>query len=151
MYADNVVGNQKSGVLTGLLMWLQTLFPPLAKHDGSLARLLALGGVYFLLFVMAIAQLLRSHFRLNKKITKQKLFFIFISFCAIIRAVFFISFAFVPTPLFLTYSLDATLLEIILSNLPGYIFFSTYCLLIVYWAEVRVSNMVTNLKVYNLN
>ena len=129
-------------VIAACIAWLKAHMPPLVKRDESLALLLVLGGVYLMVFVMALTQLLRTHYRLNKSITKQKLFFIFTAFCALIRSAFFISLAFLPAPLFLTYSLDATITEIILSNLPGYLFFSTYCLLIVYWAEIvdRVRN-----------
>ena len=156
-------------MLQRLAAWFRAHFPPLVKHDESLVMLLVLGGVYFLVFLMSLTQLLRTHYRLNKSITKQKLFFIFTAFCALVRArasrrriadapaprarqltrarllappptqirtVFFVSLAFLPVPLFLTYSLDATIAEIVLSNLPGYLFFSTYCLLIVYWAEI---------------
>ena len=186
-----VVGDDGSGgsVLQRFTQWLRVHFPPLVKHDESLVMLLVLGGVYFLVFLMSLTQLLRTHYRLNKSITKAKLFFIFTAFCALvrgifpcvhacalwqisarvthlprahsdtrhhrlqttttdvndpeqIRTVFFVSLAFLPVPLFLTYSLDATIAEIVLSNLPGYLFFSTYCLLIVYWAEIvdRVRN-----------
>ena len=73
-------------MLQRLAAWFRAHFPPLVKHDESLVMLLVLGGVYFLVFLMSLTQLLRTHYRLNKSITKQKLFFIFTAFCALVRA-----------------------------------------------------------------
>lgn len=70
--------------ITNCIEWLKDHFPPLVKHDQNLALLLVLGGLYFLVMILALLQLVRTHYRFNKSITKQKLFFIFTAFCALV-------------------------------------------------------------------
>ncbi len=95
---------------------------------------------YFVVAVCAVAQFIRTHMRLSKALTKQKLFFTFTAVTALARLGLMIAVPFCEEPLLLSYYKKTFLT--ILNNLPGLLFFSTYNLLIAYWAEIldRVQN-----------
>ena len=95
---------------------------------------------YFIVAVSAVAQFIRTHKRLSKALTKQKLFFTFTALTALARLGLMLAVPFLNEPLLLSYYKRTYLT--ILNNLPGLLFFSTYNLLIAYWAEIldRVQN-----------
>jgi hypothetical protein len=90
----------------------------------------ALGGAYAIIALVALAQLARIHARVPEcGLTTQKVFHLLNASCALIRAVVF------P----LRRRLDAVrprVIEHVLLDLPGLLFFSTYALLVLFWAEI---------------
>ena len=95
---------------------------------------------YLVVATCAVAQFVRTHRRLSKALTKQKLFFTFTAVTALARLGLMITIPFSGEPLLLSYY--RKILLTVLNNLPGLLFFSTYNLLIAYWAEIldRVQN-----------
>ena len=116
-----------------------------------MAACIALASLYGLVTILACIQLVRTHRRLSRGVTKQKVFFVCTGINALVRTTFFTTIAIpsVNVPLFLSYAPHVDFALTVVNNLPGYVFFSTYCLLIVYWAEIvdRVRNPSYSLNV----
>ena len=112
----------------------------LLKDETKTVVCFILAVCYLVVATCAVAQFIRTHRRLSKALTKQKLFFTFTALTALARLGLMIAIPFANEPLLLSYYKRTTLT--ILNNLPGLLFFSTYNLLIAYWAEIldRVQN-----------
>lgn len=102
-----------------------------------------LGGLYALLMIIPIVQLIRIHVRSPELgWTIQKLFLAFTLVSALIRTVFFgVCVLFNVQNFFLTLGGDDPSFTI-LENIPRVVFYSTFTLLILFWAEIihRVQN-----------
>ena len=122
------------------MMGLLGSLTPLLEDKKKTVVCFVLAVCYFVVATCAVAQFIRTHRRLSKALTKQKLFFTFTAVTALARLGLMIAIPFSGEPLLLSYYRRITLT--IVNNLPGLLFFSTYNLLIAYWAEIldRVQN-----------
>ncbi len=119
---------------------LTTVRENLMRDSLKTVACFALALCYLIVSTCAVAQFFRTHRRLSKALTKQKLFFTFTALTAMIRLGFMIALPLTKEPLLLSFYQDPFLT--IVNNLPGLLFFSTYNLLIAYWADIldRVRN-----------
>lgn len=104
--------------------------------------LFVLSGLYIPLVILPLVQLIRIHFRAPEVgWTTQKLFLTLTALSSIVRAVFFALVYFINNGaeqdnLFMDFNLDREPLFTLLNNLPRIIYFSTYTLLILFWALI---------------
>jgi len=93
-------------------------------------------GLYCILAIVPLVQLIRIHqYTPELGWTIQKIFLLFCVGASLVRAVFFGVFVFLqPRNLFLAEDDDPA--YVILSNFPRMCFFSTFCLLVLFWAEI---------------
>jgi hypothetical protein len=104
--------------------------------------LFVLSGLYIPLVILPLVQLIRIHFRAPEVgWTTQKLFLTLTALSSIVRAVFFAIVYFInggedQDNLFMDFNLDREPLFTLLNNLPRIIYFSTYTLLILFWALI---------------
>ncbi|KAK3281275.1 hypothetical protein CYMTET_10924 [Cymbomonas tetramitiformis] len=112
---------------------------PRIKDENNYTWLL-LGSCYFVIASVASKQIYNLP---SAGVTKQKLFLYLTASTSMIRAAFFVFMQVEDHNLYLAIDRDHTGTPdhhefpiMVFNNLPGYIFFSTYSLLVAYWAEI---------------
>jgi len=95
-----------------------------------------LGGLYFLLAIVPVVQLIRIHLRVpDLGWTTQKLFLCLTLLSSIVRCGFFVIVPILHGEFFMV-NFENYPVFTILDTLPSILFFSTYTLLILFWAEI---------------
>jgi len=96
----------------------------------------ALGGMYFFLMIIPAVQLIRIHFRVpDLGWTTQKLFLCLTLLSSMVRCGFFAVVPILHGEFFMV-NFENYPVFTILDTLPSILFFSTYTLLILFWAEI---------------
>jgi len=95
-----------------------------------------LGGLYFLLMIVPVVQLVRIHLRVpDLGWTTQKLFLCLTLLSSLVRCVFFAIVPILHGDFFMV-NFENYPIFTVLDTLPSILFFSTYTLLILFWAEI---------------
>jgi len=96
----------------------------------------ALGALYFMLAIIPVIQLVRIHLRVpDLGWTTQKLFLCLTLLSSLVRCVFFAIVPIIHGEFFMV-NFENYPVFTILDTLPSILFFSTYTLLILFWAEI---------------
>jgi len=97
----------------------------------------SLAGLYFILVIFPAMQLIRIHMRVpDLGWTTQKLFLFLTLLSSLVRTVFFIVVPWLHDNVFFMAQFAKHPAFTILDQLPAVLFFSTYTLLILFWAEI---------------
>jgi len=95
-----------------------------------------LGALYGIIVILPAIQLCRIYYRVPELgWTTQKLFLFLTLISSLVRCIFFIIVPYMHGSFFME-NFDHYPVFTILDTLPGMIFFSTYTLLILFWAEI---------------